>query len=160
MKPQIPVIDLTDARSSDRDARLRLGRQIDRTCTEIGSFTITGHGVPADTITGLNRKAHEFFALPMAEKQEVMPADIKSPRGYKPIGYEALGHGNANMTPPRPQGVLPLRPRELARRALLHGRARGSAISSPTSGRAGPTGSARGGRRATTREMETPGRRA
>jgi isopenicillin N synthase-like dioxygenase len=29
-----------------------------------------------------------------------MPADIKSPRGYKPVGYEALGHGNANMTPP------------------------------------------------------------
>jgi isopenicillin N synthase-like dioxygenase len=29
-----------------------------------------------------------------------MPTDIKSPRGYKPVGYEALGHGNANMTPP------------------------------------------------------------
>lgn len=100
MKPQIPVIDLTDARSSDRAARLRLGEQIDRTCTDIGFFTITGHGVPADTIRGLNRKAHEFFALPMEEKQEVMPADIKSPRGYKPVGYEALGHGNANMTPP------------------------------------------------------------
>ncbi len=100
MKPQIPVIDLTDARSSDRAARLRLGQQIDRTCTDIGFFTITGHGVPADIIRGLNRKAHEFFALPMEEKQEVMPADIKSPRGYKPVGYEALGHGNANMTPP------------------------------------------------------------
>ena len=100
MKQQIPVIDLTDARSGDRAARLRLGQQIDRTCTDIGFFTITGHGVPADVIQGLNRKAHEFFALPMEEKQEVMPADIKSPRGYKPVGYEALGHGNANMTPP------------------------------------------------------------
>ncbi len=100
MKPQIPVIDLADARSADRAARLRLGQLIDRTCTDIGFFTITGHGVPAETIMGLNRKAHEFFALPMAEKQEVMPADIKSPRGYKPVGYEALGHGNANMTPP------------------------------------------------------------
>ena len=100
MKPQIPVIDLTDARSSDRDARLRLGRQIDRTCTEIGFFTIAGHGVPSEVIRGLNSKAHAFFALPMEEKLEVMPADIKSPRGYKPVGYEALGHGNANMTPP------------------------------------------------------------
>jgi isopenicillin N synthase-like dioxygenase len=100
MKQQIPVIDLTDARSGDRAARLRLGQQIDRTCTDIGFFTITGHGVAADVIQGLNRKAHEFFALPMEEKQEVMPADIKSPRGYKPVGYEALGHGNANMTPP------------------------------------------------------------
>ena len=100
MKQQIPVIDLTDARSGDRAARLRLGQQIDRTCTDIGFFTITGHGVAADVIQGLNRTAHEFFALPMEEKQEVMPADIKSPRGYKPVGYEALGHGNANMTPP------------------------------------------------------------
>ena len=100
MKPQIPVIDLTDARSSDRTARLRLGQLIDRTCTEIGFFTITGHGVPADAIRGLNRKAHEFFALPMEEKQAAMPADITIPRGYKPVGYEALGYGNANMTPP------------------------------------------------------------
>jgi len=97
---QIPIIDLTDARSADRGARLRLGQLIDRTCTEIGFFTITGHGVPSDAITALNRKAHAFFALPMEEKQEVTPADIKSPRGYKPVGYEALGHGNANMTPP------------------------------------------------------------
>jgi isopenicillin N synthase-like dioxygenase len=96
----IPVIDLADARSPDRSARLRLGQLIDRTCTEIGFFTLTGHSVPADTIRALNRKAHEFFALPMAEKKEVMPADIKLPRGYKPVGYEALGHGNANMTPP------------------------------------------------------------
>ncbi len=100
MTSQIPVIDLTDARSSDRAARLRLGQKIDRICTEIGFFTITGHGVPADVIMALNRTAHEFFALPMEEKQEVMPADIKSPRGYKPVGYEALGYGNANMTPP------------------------------------------------------------
>ena len=50
MKQQIPVIDLTDARSGDRAARLRLGQEIDRTCTEIGFFTITGHGVPSDVI--------------------------------------------------------------------------------------------------------------
>jgi isopenicillin N synthase-like dioxygenase len=100
MQTKIPVIDLTDARSCNRGARLRLGQLIDRTCTEIGFFTITGHGVPHEVITALNRKAHEFFALPMEEKQEVIPGDIKSPRGYKPVGYEALGHGNANMTPP------------------------------------------------------------
>src|SRR5690349_12199734 len=100
METQIPIIDLTDARSCDRGARLRLGQLIDQTCTEIGFFTIAGHGVPLEAIAQLNRKAHEFFALPIEEKQEASPADIKSPRGYKPVGYEALGHGNANMTPP------------------------------------------------------------
>ena len=130
MKQQIPVIDLTDARSGDRAARLRLGQQIDRTCTDIGFFTITGHGVPTDVIQGLNRKAHEFFALPMEEKQEVMPADIKSPRGYKPVGYEALGHGNANMTPPDLKEYYHLGRETLARRALLHER-RGAALFHP-----------------------------
>lgn len=100
MQREIPVVDLTSAFAGGAAARLRTGREIDRICTEIGFFTITGHGVPPDVIFSLNHKAHEFFALPIEEKQKVMPGDIKTPRGYKPIGYEALGHANANMTPP------------------------------------------------------------
>ena len=100
MQAHIPVIDLSSALTGNRDDRVRVGQEIDRTCTEIGFFTIKGHGVPADVIKDLNQKAHAFFALPMEEKSKVTPADIKHPRGYKPIGYEALGHGNANMTPP------------------------------------------------------------
>jgi len=64
MQTQIPVIDLGAALTGDAAARLRTGRQIDRTCTEIGFFTITGHGVPAEVIRGLNSKARAFFALP------------------------------------------------------------------------------------------------
>jgi len=99
MQWEIPVVDLTSAFSGDAAARLRTGRQIDRICTEIGFFTITGHGVPRDVIWRLNCKAHAFFALPIEEKRKVTPVNIKTPRGYKPIGYEALGYGNANMTP-------------------------------------------------------------
>jgi len=50
MQWEIPVVDLTSAFSGDAAARLRTGRQIDRICTEIGFFTITGHGVPRDVI--------------------------------------------------------------------------------------------------------------
>ena len=100
MQREIPVVDLTSVFTGDAAARLRTGRHIDRICTEIGFFTITGHGVPPDVMCGLNRKAHAFFALPMEEKQKVMPVDIKTPRGFKPVGYEALGYSNANMTPP------------------------------------------------------------
>ena len=100
MQMEIPVVDLTSAFTGGATARLHIGQQIDRICREIGFFTITGHGVPPDVIRGLNCKAHEFFALPMEEKQKVIPADITTPRGYKPIGYEALGYGNANMTRP------------------------------------------------------------
>jgi isopenicillin N synthase-like dioxygenase len=100
MQAQIPVIDLAGALSGDRAARVRAAREIDRTCREIGFFTITGHGVPSEIRSSLSAKAHAFFALPMEEKRQAMPADIKCPRGYKPVGYEALGYGNANMTPP------------------------------------------------------------
>jgi len=100
MQREIPVVDLTGAFTGDAAARLRTGRHIDRICTEIGFFTITSHGVPRDVIWGLNRKAHEFFAQPIEQKRKVMPVDIKTPRGYKPIGYEALGFCNANITPP------------------------------------------------------------
>jgi isopenicillin N synthase-like dioxygenase len=96
----VPVIDLAAALSGDGAARRRTARQIDGACTEIGFFAITGHGVPPEVISALSVKAHEFFALPPEEKRKVIPTDIKYPRGYKPIGYEALGYGNANMTPP------------------------------------------------------------
>ena len=91
MQREIPLVDLTSALAGDASERVRTGRHIDRICTEIGFFTITGHGVPRDVILSLNCKAHEFFALPIEEKQKVMPVDIKTPRGYKPMGYEALG---------------------------------------------------------------------
>ena len=123
-------------------ARLRLGQLIDRTCTEIGFFTVTGHGVPTEVIAGLNGKAHAFFALPMEEKCEVMPADIKSPRGYKPVGYEALGHGNANMTPPDLKEYYHLG-RESWPDEPYYTSPRASATSSRTSGRAGPPASPR-----------------
>ena len=42
MQTQIPIIDLPDAHSSNRGARLRLGQLIDETCTDIGFFTIAG----------------------------------------------------------------------------------------------------------------------
>jgi len=100
MESEIPLVDLTSAFSADASARLRTGRRSDRISTQIGFFTITGHGVPNGVTCGLNRKAHEFFALPMEEKQKVMPAAIKTPRGYKPVGYEALGYGSSNVTLP------------------------------------------------------------
>ena len=154
MQTQIPVIDLERRPlAAIASARLRLGQQIDRTCTDIGFFTITGHGVPAEVIRGLNSKAHEFFALPMEEKQEVMPADIKSPRGYKPIGYEALGHGNANMTPPDLKEYYHLG-RESWPNEPYYTSAEGQRYFIPNVWPRRPAGFARGRRSATTRQME------
>lgn len=96
----IPVIDLGPALSGDPAARRATGETIDRNCREIGFFTVVGHGVPAPVIDRLRRVSHDFFARPMAEKRAAIAPDIRTPRGFKPIGYEGLGYANANETPP------------------------------------------------------------
>ena len=51
----IPVIDLAPALQGNHAERLRVAREIEAACTDIGFFTITGHGVPLaliDTLRG------------------------------------------------------------------------------------------------------------
>jgi len=99
--PTIPVIDLSAALAGDPAARLATGREIDRTCTEIGFLTIKGHGVPAAVRQDLRRTAREFFALPLEEKRRAVAADPATPRGYRGLGFESLARGNdPNAIPP------------------------------------------------------------
>ena len=96
----IPVIDLGPALRGDHGARLRTGQEIDRTCREIGFFTITGHGVPPALMDALRDTAKEFFALSLEEKLRAVHPVPGTPRGYIALGVEALSRGNANATPP------------------------------------------------------------
>jgi isopenicillin N synthase-like dioxygenase len=96
----IPVIDLSEALTGDPAARLRTGREMDRTCREIGFFTITGHGVAPDVMDNLRNTANAFFALPLEEKLRAVHPVKGTPRGYIALGVEALSHGNAIETPP------------------------------------------------------------
>ncbi len=95
----IPVIDLAPALRGSEAERRALAAVVDRTCTDIGFFTIRGHGVPTEIIRGLREKADVFFALPLAEKMHAAPSDPATPRGYRGIGLEALSRGNAIATP-------------------------------------------------------------
>jgi isopenicillin N synthase-like dioxygenase len=98
---QIPVIDLTAARTGGLDARRAAARAMDEACREIGFFTITGHGVPRAVMDTLRAKAHEFFALPLDKKREAIPKEPGNPRGYRAMGLESLAQGNVkNAIPP------------------------------------------------------------
>jgi isopenicillin N synthase-like dioxygenase len=99
MTIRIPVIDLEPALKGSEAARRDLAREIDRTCTEIGFFTVRGHGVPIDTIRTLRDKADAFFALPLEQKLRAAPVDPATPRGYRALGFEALSRANAVSTP-------------------------------------------------------------
>jgi isopenicillin N synthase-like dioxygenase len=76
-----------------------VARQIDTACQEIGFFAITGHGVPDALVDDLRRRAHEFFALPLAEKLRASHPVRGTNRGYHPAGGEALSTANDTATP-------------------------------------------------------------
>ncbi|MET0702392.1 MAG: 2-oxoglutarate and iron-dependent oxygenase domain-containing protein [Mycobacterium sp.] len=80
----LPILDLAEA-DTDPDAfRAALRDAAHR----YGFFYLTGHGVPADQITGVLSLARQFFALPAAAKDEI--SQLKSPqfRGYSRVGGE------------------------------------------------------------------------
>jgi isopenicillin N synthase-like dioxygenase len=97
---QIPIIDLSEALTGGLASRQAAAQQIDRTCREIGFFTIAGHGVPVTVMHALRSKAHAFFALPLEEKRKAVHPIAGTPRGYRAQGIEALAQANASAAPP------------------------------------------------------------
>ena len=97
---QIPIIDLSEARTGGLSARQNVARAIDRNCREVGFFTLTGHGVPVAIREDLRTKAHAFFALPLEEKRKAIHPVPETPRGYRAQGLESLAYANAGVAPP------------------------------------------------------------
>jgi len=97
---RVPVIDLTPARLGGSTERRRVADAIDAACREIGFFSITGHGVPDRVVDELRRRAHEFFALPLAQKLAARHPVAGTNRGYHPLGGEALSLANDEAAPP------------------------------------------------------------
>jgi isopenicillin N synthase-like dioxygenase len=97
---QIPIIDLSEARTGGLSARQNVARAIDRNCREVGFFTLAGHGAPVAIREALRTKAHAFFALPLEEKRKAIHPDAGTPRGYRAQGLESLAYANAGVAPP------------------------------------------------------------
>ena len=96
---QIPVIDVEPARTGSLADRRGVATAIDAACREIGFFAITGHGVAERLVDELRRRAHEFFALPIAEKLASRHPVAGTNRGYQPVGHEALSAANDDAGP-------------------------------------------------------------
>lgn len=100
MPQSIPVLDLSDALHGGLAARRKLAAYLDRSCREIGFFTLVGHDAPAAELDGLREKANAFFTLPLDEKRRAVHPIAGTPRGYRALGIEALSYGNDRRTPP------------------------------------------------------------
>ncbi|NVB80753.1 MAG: isopenicillin N synthase family oxygenase [Kofleriaceae bacterium] len=79
----IPIVDVASLRAGDRAAAIAA---LDDACRHCGFFYLTGHGID---VTGLEARAREFFAQPVAAKLEIaMARGGRAWRGYFPLGGE------------------------------------------------------------------------
>ncbi|HKC09355.1 MAG TPA: 2-oxoglutarate and iron-dependent oxygenase domain-containing protein, partial [Methylomirabilota bacterium] len=104
MHTTVPVIDIAPfdpsgerARPIERDAVVRA---VDAACTDIGFFTIVGHGVPGALADRMLATSRAFFDLPAGEKQRVARPRPEQSRGYLALGAENLSYsrGDASST--------------------------------------------------------------
>ena len=97
---RVPLIDIAPCFGGGLDARRRVAGEIGAACADIGFFSIAGHGVAPAVIDRLRRTAHEFFALPEAEKRRAVHPVAGTPRGLRAMEGEALGRAAGGAAPP------------------------------------------------------------
>jgi len=89
----VPVIDITSFRMpyADAAARLEVVRQVDEAARTVGFMQITGHGIPATTLSEFTSATDAFFALEATAKAKYRcPPGIN--RGYTPPKAESLAN--------------------------------------------------------------------
>ncbi len=78
-------------------ARREVAKAIAVACRATGFFYLTGHGIPDDAFTALDRESRRFFGLPESEKAEIaMAKGGIAWRGWFPVGAE-LTSGQSDL---------------------------------------------------------------
>ena len=89
----VPVIDISG------DPR-RVAAEIGAACRDLGFLTVTGHGVPEDTVERTARVARTFFDLPDEEKRTLADGDPKPGLpAYRPLRSESLAASLGHAAP-------------------------------------------------------------
>ena len=86
----IPIVDLSDAGSSNRTAREAVARQIFIACRQTGFFYISHHGVPAAQVQDMFAQARRLFDLPLERKMALAMRNSPASAGYEPMGAQRL----------------------------------------------------------------------
>ncbi|ORX37422.1 hypothetical protein BD324DRAFT_626130 [Kockovaella imperatae] len=87
----IPIIDLSNARSNSVDARRKVAIEVRNACLNAGFFFVQNHGVPKHVVQGGFDAAKVFFEQDNQVKESV---DISKSDNFR--GYMKLLSGNAN----------------------------------------------------------------
>ena len=92
MLTEVPVIDIAPFLAGSPGDKRAVAREIDRACTDIGFFTIVGHGVPGDLVSRMLEVTKAFFDLPLEDKLRVRQPVPEQSRGYLGVGMENLSY--------------------------------------------------------------------
>ena len=96
----VPVIDITSFRMPYADETVRAGivAQVDEAARTVGFMHITGHGIPAGTLSAFTAATDAFFALAreLKHKYRCPPG---TNRGYTPPKAESLAGGLGLASP-------------------------------------------------------------
>ncbi len=90
MTTALPVIDVSGLVSNELSARARAAAQLGHACREIGFFYVVKHGIPESTRDAMFAAAREFFALPVAAKEQYSIKRSPHNRGYIALEGERL----------------------------------------------------------------------
>ncbi|HUI17229.1 MAG TPA: 2-oxoglutarate and iron-dependent oxygenase domain-containing protein [Alphaproteobacteria bacterium] len=92
MLTTVPVIDISPFMAGSREGKQAVAAAVGRACTDIGFFSIVGHGVPEALVARMYDVSRRFFDLPLAEKLAVKRPRPEQSRGYIGFGDENLAY--------------------------------------------------------------------
>jgi isopenicillin N synthase-like dioxygenase len=90
---EIPVIDVSGLRVADPAVRTAVASHLGSACRGIGFFYVTGYAFPATLLAQVFDAAHAFFALPVADKEQLSIKRSPHNRGYVAMQGERLQEG-------------------------------------------------------------------
>src|ERR1700691_1984067 len=88
----VPVIDVSGLNSSNLSDKRAVAAELGLACRGIGFFFASNHGIPGSLREALFAASRTFFALPIAEKNELSILRSPHDRGYVAIEGERLDH--------------------------------------------------------------------
>lgn len=96
MNYSIPVVDLNDYLSGDKERIERFVRGVGSALQEIGFFALTNHNVSTDLIHNAYSETKNLFALPTETKLAHQIPGLNGQRGYTAFGKE---HAKGSKSP-------------------------------------------------------------
>jgi isopenicillin N synthase-like dioxygenase len=95
MTTALPLIDVSGLASNELSARACVAALLGHACREIGFFYVVSHGVAESTRAAMFAAAREFFALPVAAKEQYSIKRSPHNRGYIALEGERLDEAAA-----------------------------------------------------------------